>query len=633
MIQTNLKTGIVRKIRVVLLPLPRFLKAFSAFQLKARSAREADGTEQEMEEMLPTVQESSNQDLTSVVTRSNSNGAESEVHETSAQDLEAAEAPVTGNETEKPISPPAVEETSTQNTTSAPPETSNDTDLKPQWQFQKRRGDWCDFRKKTDPPNKCSLTNDDIERLYQEHLQDKLPFTVEGHSYKMDFDKKSLTNLNTGIVHSIRRMLVAIPHPGTAVSTEFPLKARSANKDLSKVGTKFVEMVSEDLIKQLLDDLLEDGIVKDGERGSILKENSTRTHRARSLIDTVKGKGDKASRKFIDHIYVRNPSLYKDLGLSSGQPVQPAAESQTKKGWWSTTLIPTTAEFWREKQNDKSIYTVTKDSIRSRVALLITNIKFTDEVMNRKGAEKDEQNMEELLTALGYEVVKYTNLTGKKIEEAVIKFSKHPKLKETDSVFVVIMSHGKRGAVLGVDFIKGHRDREQDNFPIDDIYKHLDTEHCPDLLNKPKIIIIQADRGEKGGSVRNAHNEKDFIRFLSCTTDTVSYRHPDDGSFLIQYIVGVLNTFAHQDHIEELFKIVMQHFKEDFPSLTKRQMPTKDRCTLHNNFYLFPDVQESSNQDLTSGVIHGNGNEAERIQTDLTTNSPQKIRRVMVEPE
>lgn len=47
------------------------------------------------------------------------------------------------------------------------------------------------------------------------------------------------------------------------------------------------------------------------------------------------------------------------------------------------------------------------------MALLITNIKFTNERMNRYGADKDEENMEKLLTGLGYEVLKHTNLTGK----------------------------------------------------------------------------------------------------------------------------------------------------------------------------------------------------------------------------
>lgn len=79
-----------------------------------------------------------------------------------------------------------------------------------------------------------------------------------------------------------------------------------------------------------------------------------------------------------------------------------------------------------------------------------------------------------------------------KIDEALIEFSKHPKLKETDSVFVVIMSHGKRGIVLGVN----HREEgEPDEFPVDNIYKYLGSQKCSALLNKPKIIIIQACRG------------------------------------------------------------------------------------------------------------------------------------------
>lgn len=47
------------------------------------------------------------------------------------------------------------------------------------------------------------------------------------------------------------------------------------------------------------------------------------------------------------------------------------------------------------------------------MALLITNIEFTDKSHNRRGAERDEENMEKLLTGLGYEVVKHTNLTAK----------------------------------------------------------------------------------------------------------------------------------------------------------------------------------------------------------------------------
>ncbi|XP_041653396.1 caspase a-like isoform X2 [Cheilinus undulatus] len=316
----------------------------------------------------------------------------------------------------------------------------------------------------------------------------------------------------------------------------------------------------------------------------------------------------------IAHLQNRDATLYSELGLSCSQPAKPAAAPIQEQGW-STTLISSTEDFWREKQNDTSIYPVTKDSIKSRVALLITNIKFTDERWNRNGAEKDEENMEKQLNSLGYEVVKHTNLTGKAIDDAVIEFSKHPKLKGTDSVLVVLMSHGKLGAVLGVEWKEGTSgDETPDVFPIDNIYKHLGSERCPALLNKPKIIVIQACRGEKEGSVlikdgptsalacddmnsssenfeednlRFVHKEKDFISLLSCTPDTVSYRNRVLGSILIQYLAEVSNTFAHKDDIEELFRKVMQRF-EDFSIQAKRQMPTKDRCSLTRRFYFFP---------------------------------------------
>uniref|UniRef100_UPI0037E81C83 caspase a-like n=1 Tax=Semicossyphus pulcher TaxID=241346 RepID=UPI0037E81C83 len=394
-----------------------------------------------------------------------------------------------------------------------------------------------------------------------------------------------------------------------------------ADKELERVRKKFVEKAPKEIIKQLLDDVLEDRIVNDGERESILEENATRADKARGLIDTVKRKGDEASRKLIAHLERRDATLYSELGLSCAQPAPPAADSQQEQKW-STTLISSTEAFWRKTQNDRDIYPVTKESIRSRVALLITNIKFDTERHNRNGAAKDEENMENKLKSLGYEVVKHTNLTGKAIDDAVIEFSKHPKLKGTDSVFVVIMSHGKLGAVLGVDLEDETSDEEKRDpnserhwkFPTNNIYKHLGTENCPALLNKPKIIIIQACRGKKGGSVlvsdaahsadsnpspsaaeenleddnvQYVHKEKDFISLLSCTPDTVSYRSPVQGSILIQYLDAVFNTFAHKEDIEELFRKVMLRF-EDFYCGNKRQMPTKDRCTLTKRFYLFP---------------------------------------------
>ncbi|XP_033953132.1 caspase a-like isoform X1 [Pseudochaenichthys georgianus] len=383
--------------------------------------------------------------------------------------------------------------------------------------------------------------------------------------------------------------------------------------ELNRIRVKFVDSVNKELIKELLDGLLEVGVLNDGQKDSILEENPSTKDKARALIDTVRRKGDVASRKMIALLQSRDQTLYDSLGLSSGKPAQPAAAAAPEiklEQECSDTLIPSTKAFWTGKQGQRDTYPAAENSIRHRLALLITNITFTDTSLNRKGADRDEENMDTLLVALGYEVVKLTDLTGKEIDAAVIEFSKHKKLKETDSVVVVIMSHGKLGAVLGV----GWKKDKPDEFCINNIYHHLGPERCPALLDKPKIILIQACRGEKRGSVLvkdglscddASHNtgheefeedgvryvikEKDFLALLSCTPDTVSYRQTDRGSLLIQYFVEVLNTSAHMDDIEELFRKVMQRF-EDFSVNNKRQMPTKDRVTLTRRFYFFPGI-------------------------------------------
>lgn len=391
-------------------------------------------------------------------------------------------------------------------------------------------------------------------------------------------------------------------------------------EDLGKLRTKFVERVSEDVLFQLLDDLLEDKVLNSGEKDKIIEGIKTTANKARTLIDNVRKKGDRASKKLILHFKERDPHLYEDLtGIPaaqqtsrSNQPVEHQEPQEEHDG--PTTLIKVQESFWSEKQNDKDIYPVTKDSVKYRVALLITNITFQEAKNNRHGAEKDEENMEKLLTALGYEVVKYTNLTAKQMDDALVKFSKHPKLTETDSVFVVIMSHGKLGAVLGVNFKQSYSSGETpDELQVDTIYRHLNAKNCPALTDKPKIIIIQACRGGEKGSViacdnvetdhfaegdieedvlRFIHKEKDFIALLSCTPDTVSYRAKTRGSFLIQFMVDVFNKNAHQDGIEELFRKVMKEFEENeaLPRQLK-QMATKDRCTLTRIFYIFPGLK------------------------------------------
>ena len=79
------------------------------------------------------------------------------------------------------------------------------------------------------------------------------------------------------------------------------------------------------------------------------------------------------------------------------------------------------------------------------------------------------------------------------MDRAVRDFSKREEHATSDSTFVVIMSHGKRDAILGVHWDSGNPN--PDVFHIDKMYNHLNTKGCPGLRNKPKVILIQACRG------------------------------------------------------------------------------------------------------------------------------------------
>ncbi|XP_056122195.1 caspase a [Rhinichthys klamathensis goyatoka] len=254
------------------------------------------------------------------------------------------------------------------------------------------------------------------------------------------------------------------------------------------------------------------------------------------------------------------------------------------------------------EENGQEIYEAKDKLERTRLALLINNRDFDDKAMTRRGAERDEENMEWLLKELDYQVVKYTNVSAEDMKKAVENFARREEHARSDSTFVVIMSHGKRNTILGVHY---HTiDNPSDTFPVDDIYRHLNSKNCPALRNKPKVILIQACRGGEHGRVWASdgepdepveiegddfvHKEKDFISLMSCTPETKSYRHVQNGTFYVQYIVDVFTKDAHKDHIEELFRKVIKRFdSSDMPG-SFRQMACKDRASMAKLFYLFP---------------------------------------------
>lgn len=74
---------------------------------------------------------------------------------------------------------------------------------------------------------------------------------------------------------------------------------------------------------------------------------------------------------------------------------------------------------------------------------------------------------------------------------AMQDFAQREEHLQSDSCFVVFMSHGNATGICGVST----QDNKEDIFLTDEIFKCLNTPNCAGLRDKPKIILIQACRG------------------------------------------------------------------------------------------------------------------------------------------
>ncbi|XP_076737430.1 protein NLRC3-like [Maylandia zebra] len=121
---------------------------------------------------------------------------------------------------------------------------------------------------------------------------------------------------------------------------EQPAKAApSAEEELARVRSAFVWRVTTEILTQLLEALVCDTVLNELEKESILEKNPLRADKARSLIDTVRKKGDKACKITIKHLQIKDPSLFSQLRLYSDpsaqqdalQKCQPKLKSVLKK--------------------------------------------------------------------------------------------------------------------------------------------------------------------------------------------------------------------------------------------------------------------------------------------------------------
>lgn len=90
--------------------------------------------------------------------------------------------------------------------------------------------------------------------------------------------------------------LIHLPGPGPAGTSSVP-EENSGVKKLMSIRTEFIDRVSDPVLRKLLDQLLQRGVITDDEMECF--RTSNRAENARKVIDAVRKKGSAASSALI----------------------------------------------------------------------------------------------------------------------------------------------------------------------------------------------------------------------------------------------------------------------------------------------------------------------------------------------
>jgi hypothetical protein len=223
-------------------------------------------------------------------------------------------------------------------------------------------------------------------------------------------------------------------------------------------------------------------------------------------------------------------------------------------------------------------------------ALIINNIKFIgDPEATRGGAEKDSTELQNLLLALGFEVILHHDVTVNDLmnsETGIFKtFKEKFERIPVDCCVVAIMSHGLEGMV-----------RMSDPLPKDlsnylnvyyDIVYNFNNMHCPVLCGKPKLFLFQACRGDirdRGfrktrvdGKIQQTvvqiaetsvdaspfipddeacPSNEDMLVCFSTVPGYVSNRDTEHGTWYIQLFCRTVAELAHNTEVSDILKEV-----------------------------------------------------------------------------
>ncbi|XP_029787217.1 caspase-1-like, partial [Suricata suricatta] len=148
------------------------------------------------------------------------------------------------------------------------------------------------------------------------------------------------------------------------------------------------------------------------------------------------------------------------------------------------------------------------------------------------------------------------------MESALRAFAARPEHKSSDSTFLVFMSHGILSGICGTKYSS----ENPDVLAHDTIFQIFNNRSCPSLKDKPKVIIVQACRGENLGEVWVSDSP-------AAPTDSVSHI----GTSLSQRGDSLEDDAIHKVHVEKDFIAFCSSTPRTCPSVAGRDWGARDR--------------------------------------------------------
>ncbi|KAI0221544.1 Caspase-2 [Lamellibrachia satsuma] len=255
----------------------------------------------------------------------------------------------------------------------------------------------------------------------------------------------------------------------------------------------------------------------------------------------------------------------------------------------------------------KDIYDMSKNP-RGR-AVIISNFDFGDATSNRRGTDSDKKKLEELFMKLFFDTIICDDLKAEQIRQTLKEESRNQK-SSANAFVLCILSHGERDHIYGTDW---------ELISIEEITTMFDGKSCPQLINKPKIFIVQACRGDKVtqgvspdktdsdvGDLADkiekmnvcdtqlkVHEKADMISAFSTVLDYASWRNPQDGSWFINDLVDTFVELAWRDDILHLLSEVRRRVSRRITNDESIAL-THTGDQLSKNLYFFPGYAKPS---------------------------------------